>query len=258
MINMEELTHVHLFLKKIIFQTKNAKMCPGREYKGISPSLETTDKRSRALLFSRRIPNSSSNGTSTGEGSKVKSETIKTSRSGSEGNAGKGLHFKSLSLKRGVFEQFVSDQQKRWSEPTNHKFEGSESVHSLQTLQDGRFALPEKCAAKRGLHMQNRPEGCILQCSSTQIFTKINPVSSSRKLVRVPLPMLWFGTSSQNIHKIIKGSNLSFETSDDKGHNLSRRFNDFGKQHEQNISGKGLCDLPIATSRLCDKSEDVC
>ena len=70
--------------------------------------------------------------------------------------------------------------------------------------------------------------------------------------------MLWFRASSQNIHKIIKGSNLSFETSDDKGHNLSRQFIDFGKQYERNIYGKGLCDLPIATSRLCDKSEKVC
>ena len=52
--------------KKIIFQTKNSKMCSSREDKGISPSLETTHKRSRALGFSRRLPNSSSNGTSTG------------------------------------------------------------------------------------------------------------------------------------------------------------------------------------------------
>ena len=69
--------------------------------------------------------------------------------------------------------------------------------------------------------------------------------------------MLWFWTSSQNIHKIIEGSNLSFETSDDTGHNLSQRFIDFRKQYEQNIYSKGLYDLPIATSRLCDKSE-VC
>ena len=26
----------------------------------------------------------------------------------------------------------------------------------------------------------------------------------------------------------------------------------------KNIYGKGLCDLPIATSRLCDKSEEMC
>ena len=106
--------------------------------------------------------------------------------------------------------------------------------------------------------MQNRPEGCILQRSSTQRFTKISTVSLGKKLVRVPVPMLWFGTSSQNIHKIIKGSNLSFETSDDKGHNLSRRFIDFRKQYERNIYGKRLCDLPSATSRLCNKAEEVC
>ena len=62
---------------------------------------------------------------------------------------------------RGIFEQFVSDQQKRCREPTSHKLEGSESIHSVQTLQDKRFALPEICVAKRGLHVQNRREECI-------------------------------------------------------------------------------------------------
>ena len=61
---------------------------------------------------------------------------------------------------------------------------------------------------------------------------KVSTVSLGRELVRVPVPMRWFGTSSQNIHIIIKGSNLSFETSDDKGHNLSQRFIDFGKHYE--------------------------
>ena len=131
-------------------------------------------------------------------------------------------------------------------------------VHSLQTLQDGRFTTSEVCVAKSELHVQNIPEGCILQRSSTQRFMKVSTVSLGRELVRVPVPMRWSGTSSQNIHIIIKGSNLSFETSDDKGHNLSQRFIDFGKHYEQNIYGKGLCDLPITTSRLCDKSEELC
>ena len=79
MINIEELTHVHLILKKFIFQTKNSKMFPNRKDKLISPSLETNDKRSSALGFSWRLPNSPSNWTST-EGSKstkVKSGTTK-------------------------------------------------------------------------------------------------------------------------------------------------------------------------------------
>ena len=111
---------------------------------------------------------------------------------------------------------------------------------------------------KKGIRVQNRPEGCILQRPSTQRFTKISTVSLGRILVRVPVPMLSFGTSSQNIHKIIKSTNLSFETSDDKRHKLSRRFIDLGKQNERNIYDKGLCDLPIATTRLCDKSEEMC
>ena len=116
-----------------------------------------------------------------------------------------------MSLKKGILQQFVSHQQKRWREQSSHKFEGSESVQSLQTLQDGRFA--KVCVAKKGLHAQNRPEGYILQRSSTQRFTKLSTVSLGRKLVRVPVPMLWFGTSSHNIQKTIKDSNLSFETS---------------------------------------------
>ena len=84
MINMENLTHVHPILKKNIFQTKKSKICPSKEDKGISPSLETTDKRSRGFGFSRRLPNSFSNRNSSGEGSKkikFQSGTTKTSKS---------------------------------------------------------------------------------------------------------------------------------------------------------------------------------
>ena len=56
--------------KKVIFQTKKWKFCPSREDEGISPSLETIDKRSRTLGFSRRLLNSSCNRSSTGAGSK--------------------------------------------------------------------------------------------------------------------------------------------------------------------------------------------
>lgn len=46
-------------------------MCPSREDKGTSPSLETTDKKSTPRVSSRSLLNSSSNGTSTGEGYQV-------------------------------------------------------------------------------------------------------------------------------------------------------------------------------------------
>ena len=167
-INMEELTQAHPVLKHY-FQTKKSEMCPSRQDKEISPSFS-----SRALDFSRRLPNSSFNWTSTGEVSKStksKSGTTKTSRSGNEGNAGKELHFKSLSLKRAILSSlFLINKKDVWRELTSHKFEESESVQSLQKLQDGIFALSEICVAKRGLHVQNRPEGY----TSAFLYTKIH------------------------------------------------------------------------------------
>ena len=51
----EEPIHAHPILKALFSKIKD---------KGISPNLETAEKRSRALVFSRRLSNSSSNGTS--------------------------------------------------------------------------------------------------------------------------------------------------------------------------------------------------
>lgn len=39
---------------------------------------------------------------------------------------------------------------------------------------------------------------------------KVNIVSLDKELVQVPVSVFWFGTSSENIIKIIKGSNLIF------------------------------------------------
>ena len=161
---MEDLTHVHPILKNLFFKLKIQKCVLAGRIKEVLPAwkLLTKDQELLALAGGYQIPLLM-------EPVQEKAPKIlaaKASRSGSEGNAGKGFHFKSLSLKRGFFEQFVSDQQKRWRKPTSHKLEGSESIHSLQTLQDGRFALPGICVAKRGLHVQNIREECILQGSS--------------------------------------------------------------------------------------------
>ena len=39
-------------------------------------------------------------------------------------------------------------------------------------------------------------------------------------------------------------------------YNLSQRKIDLWQQYELNIYGKGLCDLPLATSKICDKSQE--
>ena len=98
---MEELIYVHPILKKLFSKQKVPKCTLAGRIKEFLPVWKLLTK-DQALAFSRRLPNSFSNGTITGEGSKstkVKSGTTKASRSGSEDNAGKGLHFNSLSVK---------------------------------------------------------------------------------------------------------------------------------------------------------------
>ena len=113
-----------------------------------------------------------------------------------------------------------------------------------------------------GLHylkyvLQKRDYMCKIDLKDAYFSVPLH--KDSRKLGR----FLWaenlyeFLCLCSGLGQIIKGSNLSFETSDNKAHNLSRRFIDFRNQYERNVYGKGPCDSPIATSRLCDKSE-VC
>ena len=79
--------------------------------------------------------------------------------------------------------------------------------------------------------------------------------SFGRKLVLVPMSMFGLIPGPALICKLIKGSNLSFETPYDNSHKLFRRFIGFGQQYERNIYGKRLWDFPNVTSRFCDNPD---
>ena len=109
-------------------------MCSSREDKEIYPNLESTDKRSRTLGFSRRLPMSSSNGTSTGKGSKntkVKSRITNTNYLEVKAMLEKGFILKVCHSREEFLSSFLLISKKWWREKTSHKFEGSESIHSL-------------------------------------------------------------------------------------------------------------------------------
>ena len=85
---------------------------------------------------------------------------------------------------------------------------GNRSVINLKALNE---FIPYKNFKMEGLHclnyvLQKRDYMCkidLKDACSTQRLTKISTVSLGRKLLRVPVPMLWFGISSQNIYKIM-------------------------------------------------------
>ena len=101
--------------------------------------------------------------------------------------------------------------------------------------------------------MQTRLKRCIFLSSLGKKFKAVCSLLLVRKLVRVPLPLLWFGTRTTNIHKISKSANDNLTQNKHQNNNaidwsLFRR-----DSHEQRHS-----NLPSTTSRIRHKLEKVC
>ena len=77
-------------------------------------------------------------------------------------------------------------------------------------LQNKRFAKSEIHVAKRRIHVQARLKRCIFFSSLGKTFKAVRSLSLVRKLARAPLPLLWFWTSTANIHKIDKSVSNNF------------------------------------------------
>ena len=248
MVNIEDLTHVHPILKKLLSKQKIPKCALAGRIKEFLPAckLLTKDQELLALVEGYQIPLLME---------PVQEKAPKVLKLNQEQQKQVDLEVKAM-VEKGSISNVCHTKGEFLSSLFLISKKGGRNRPVINLKDLNRF-IPYKHFKMEGLHclkymLQKGDYICKIDLKDAYFSVPLH--KDSRKLVRFP----WFGASSQNIHKIIKSSNLSFETSYDKGHNLSRRFIDFGKQYERNIYGKGLCDLPIATSRLCNKSEEVC
>ena len=81
----------------------------------------------------------------------------------------------------------------------------------------------EGLLSKRRLHVQTRLERCIFFSSLGKKFKAICLRMLVRKLVQVPLVLLWFGTSTTNVYKIVKSANDNLTQDKHQNNNLLRR-----------------------------------
>ena len=72
------------------------------------------------------------------------------------------------------------------------------------------------------------------------------------------LPLLWFGTSTTNIHKIAKSANDNLTQDKHQNNNLLRRHAIDWSLFRRNNHESRHSNLPSATSRICHKLEKVC
>ena len=82
-------------------------------------------------------------------------------------------------------------------------------------------------------------------------------LSLVRKLVRVPLPLLWFGTITTNIHKIVKSANHNLTQDKHQNYNLIRRHTIDWSLFRRDTHEPKPSNLPSATSRICHKLENT-
>ena len=138
---------------------------------------------------------------------------------------------------------------------TSDKMEATNCIYPISPLQNGRFEKSEIYVAKRGLHMQTRLKRCIFFGSLGKKFKAICSPPLVRKLVRVPLPLLWFEISTTIFTKLLKVPmtvlrriNIKYRRRHAVNWSLFKR-----DAHELRHG-----NLPSATSRICHELEKSC
>ena len=115
----------------------------------------------------------------------------KTDSLGSERDVDKRSYLQSFSPGGGISQSNISGGEKgRWQQASNQT-QKSKQVCALPTLQNGGFALSEILITGKRLHVQNRLEGRVLQCTTKQGFPEISKDPMGRKPIRVPVPLFW-------------------------------------------------------------------
>ena len=260
LLNLENFARVHSAVKQMFSKLKIPSVPLAGRLKHFLPAWEilTQDKQVLSLVRGVCIPffvNSNSRKNSAISKSK---QTKRFNIIGSARDVEKRSSFQSEKLRGGIYKQCVFGPEKRWETTPSHKFEGTESFHSLRALQDGRLTLFKRYSATRRLHVQNRLEGCIFQRFFGYRFTEVCSFFMARRSLRIQLSMLRSSTRPTLFHKIVEGTCCSSSKAGHQISNLSRRPSHSGVLRRGSDSGKGYNNICIATLGLCDKSKEMC
>ena len=247
--------------KKVILIKEHSKCYFSMTAKAFCASMGKNHSRSKYFGHSERLQNTVSLRTfpvssPLPDSSKLGAERIDRKRG--EGNAEEGSCNESRPNKRGIFEQPFSSKEEGSGPKACHKSEISKFFYPIPSFQDGGFTKSQIYAAKGRLHVQTGSQGCILLHPNRREFQKVSSISVVRELVRVSLPVLWFGSSTENFCKIVKSSHFYLTQDQYKNNNLSRRYAANGAYIRGNNDESGHSNLPLAASGICHKLGKVC
>ena len=162
---------------------------------------------------------------------------------------------KSCSTRPQSFPQLdICSAEKGLRSSPSDKFEKSQSLHSLLSFQNGKFIPVEKNIPGRGLHAENRSQGCIFLSPTKPKIPKVCKFQMEGSILFVSL---WFGTSPKDIHKVDENSHFSVEKTVCTTDFFFGRYsaNGFLKRGADNYNRH--CDISYSESRFSDKSQNI-
>ena len=246
--------------KKPICQFSDAKSTLIGTLKTFPTFMEKTNQRPKSFIYNRRIQNTSVFITGAGETTAQCSNDSTTKGTGEQGslrNAEEGCNICVQTPPRPILKQFIFSGEKGRRQSSCHKLERVEQIHTLPSLQDGRFTLSEIYAATGRLHVQTGFKRRILFGSITQALTQKSTLSMFREIVRISLPLFWLRACPEDFHKNSKSTNISIEKAKYNSHNLLRRYACTGQDSTGDHASQGHNNLPVTTSRFCNKPKEV-
>ena len=105
-----------------------------------------------------------------------------------------------------------------------------EQVHTIGTLQDGRFVFSEVNFTKKEYDLQYRLKQCLFCNSSERRLEEFCEIRINEKLVPVPLPVFWASSRPKNCCQMYDTPNFSAALSNDKKCKLNDMLL-FGQDH---------------------------
>ena len=146
---------------------------------------------------------------------------------------------------------FVCGAQEGWRKSPSCKFETSQPISGVRTLQNGRYSHVERPPKTGRLSGQDRSQGCIFDHSNLERSSKVFTFSMERNVARVCLPSVWASHSTQGFHQTYETCSSHVETEGSAPNYIFRRHVNHGRVNQPGTSPCSISSESTGKSGFC-------
>jgi len=164
----------------------------------------------------------------------------------------------SFSKKRPIFIELIPNRKERTGHvQTRDKSKGPELTHSLSEIQDGDPEGCKRCITTEGLHGENRSKRCVFLNPTRPGVQEICEVPMGRQSLRIPMPDVRAGSSTENVYQVVENTDFSIEEVTNQDSDIHRRYFDYDLFDKGSKSGQRHNDLPTSKLGVYNKLQKI-